>query len=216
MPGPPVPKPAAPWPPSAYVLIAVNAVPVVGVLLFHWTVFSVILLYWCENVIVGVFNVLRMLTAEPGDVGVWIGKGFIIPFFCVHYGMFTFVHGELVLALFGGGAGRGGLRFGALIDAVGRAGVWYGVVFMALSHLVSFVHNYLLGGEYRRTGLNQLMTQPYSRVMVLHFTILLGGVLVQLAGSPIAALPLLVVLKTALDLRAHLAERARLAPAPAV
>jgi len=204
------------WPLSAFALIAANAVPVVGVLFFHWTVFSVILLYWCENVVVGGFNVLRMLTADPQDAGVWVGKVFLIPFFCFHYGMFTFVHGELVLALFGGSLGRGGFHPAGLITAVSRAGVWYGVTFLVLSHGFSFVHNYLMSGEYRRIGLNQLMAQPYSRVIVLHITILVGGFLVQLAGAPIAALLLLVALKTAIDLRAHLAERAKLAPAPAL
>lgn len=191
-------------------LIAANAVPVMGVLLAHWTVFSVILLYWCENVVVGAFNVLRMLTAEPQDAAVWVGKGFIIPFFCVHYGFFTLVHGELVLDLFGGGLGRGHFGPGPLLTAVDRTGIWYGVLFIILSHGFSFVHNYLGRGEYRRAGLNQLMAQPYSRVVVLHITILVGGFLVQLAGAPMPALLLLVALKTAIDLRAHLAERLKL------
>jgi len=203
------------WPLSAFALIAANAVPVVGVLFYHWTVFSVILLYWCENVVVGAFNILRMLTAEPRDAGVWVGKGCLIPFFCVHYGFFTFVHGELVLDLFGGNLGHGGLNPAGLITAVRRAGIWYGVLFLVLSHAFSFVHNYLMSGEYRRIGLNQLMSQPYARVIVLHVTILVGGFLVQLAGAPLPALLLLVALKTAIDLRAHLAERAKLAPAPA-
>lgn len=200
--------------PSALVLILANAIPVVGVLFLHWTVFAVLLLYWSENVVVGGFNVLRMLTADPGDLAAWAGKGCLIPFFCVHYGMFTFVHGELVLALFGGAAvQRHRFNPAGLVTAVGDAGIWYGIVFLFLSHGMSFVHNWLMSGEYRRANLQQLMAQPYARVIVLHFTILAGGFLVQLAGAPILALILLVTLKTAIDLRAHLAERAKLAVA---
>lgn len=199
---------------SAFVLIAANATPVVGVVFLHWTVFSVLMLYWCENVVVGGFNVLRMLTADPGDAAAWIGKVFLIPFFCFHYGMFTFVHGLFVLTLFGDPElRRHSFSAGGLVTAVGRAGIWYGVAILVLSHGVSFVHNYLMSGENKRASLPQLMAQPYGRVMILHVTILLGGFLVQAAGQPILALLLLVVLKTAIDLRAHLAERARLAPA---
>ena len=200
------------WPPSAYALIVANAVPIVGVLAFHWSVFSIVLLYWFENVIVGGFNVLRMLTADPGDAAVWLGKGCLIPFFCVHYGMFTAIHGELVLAFFGGDHARG-LSPVRLFTAASHAGILFGVLSLFLSHAFSFVHNYLIGGEFRHINLPRLMGQPYTRVMILHITILVGGFLIVLAGSPLPALLLLVVLKTTIDLRAHLSERAKLAAA---
>lgn len=215
MSGPPILKPAAPWPPSAYVLIAVNAVPVVGVLFFHWTVFSVILLYWCENVIVGVFNVLRMLTAEPGDVGVWIGKGFIIPFFCVHYGMFTFIHGIFVIGLFGGGfkPGAGFPGAGTFWRIAQENYLGWAILGLAVSRGISFVTNYLVNGEYKRASLQQLMQQPYGRIVVLHLAILGGGFLVMALHSPLMGLLLLVALKIALDLRGHFAERKKFAAA---
>ena len=196
-------------------LILANAVPILGVVFLHWTVFSVILLYWTENVIIGGFNVLRMLTADPGDGVVWVGKAFLIPFFCIHFGMFTFIHGQLVLAFFGGEAfRRSSFHVAGLIQAVGQAGIGYGVLFLVLSHTFSFIHDWLVSGEYRRASIRLLMGQPYSRILVLHFTILFGGFLVQLAGAPVLAVVLLVILKTAIDLRAHQTERQKLALAP--
>src|SRR5437764_13367701 len=50
------------------------------------------------------------------------------------------------------------------------------------------------------------MTRPYGRVMVLHVVILGGGFLVQALGAPVAAIAMLVVLKTGLDLVGHLRE----------
>jgi hypothetical protein len=196
-------------PPSALVLIAANALPLVGVVAFHWTVFSILLLYWCENVVVGACNVLRMLAAAPRDVAVDIGKLFVIPFFVFHYGMFTMVHGIFVLALFGPGGpiSPSPARF---LSAVHDAGIGYGVLAIVLSHGFSFVHNYLAGGEFRNASLQQLMAQPYARVMVLHATILLGGFAAKAMGAPTAVLIVLVVLKTGIDLRAHVAERRKL------
>ena len=202
------PKPRG-LPPSVLVLVAANLVPLLGVLGASWTVFSVLLLYWCENVVVGAFNVLRMLVASPKDIAADVTKVFLIPFFMFHYGMFTMVHGIFVLALFGPG---GNVRPSPahFVSAVSAAGVWYGVLAIALSHAFSFVHNYIVGGEYRNASLPQLMVQPYARVMILHATILIGGFAAKAIGAPVIALVLLIALKTAIDLRAHLAERNKL------
>jgi hypothetical protein len=198
-------------PPSAYVLLATNAIPLVGVVLHNWTVFQVLLLYWSENVVVGGFNVLRMLAAQPKSEITWAGKLVLIPFFIVHYGMFTFVHGMFVVGLFGGGATRlGGFSYHTLLSAVSGAGLTVPVAALVASHGFSFFHNYLAGGEYQRVLLPQLMFQPYGRIVVLHLTVLLGGFLVMALGSPVAAIVLLVGLKTAIDLGAHLRERVKL------
>lgn len=192
--------------------------PLAGVLLHHWTVFAVVLVYWCENVIVGVFNVLRMLTADPQEPVLWVGKAFLIPFFCVHYGMFTFVHGTFVFGMFGprGFQHRGfGLSWSAVGDAIRANGMQGAIVALVVSHGFSFFHNYLGSGENRNVSLPQLMGQPYVRVVVLHVAILGGGFLVLASGSPLPALLLLIALKTAIDLRAHLAERTKLGGAAA-
>lgn len=204
------------WPVSSAVLILANAAPLIGVLLDHWTVFAVVLLYWCENVVVGAFNVLRMLSARPQDGLAWAGKAFLIPFFCVHYGMFTFVHGIFVMGLFGGGFAKGGMSLSphVLLAAIRQTGLGWAVAALVASHGFSFFHNYLAGGEYRRVGLQQLMAQPYGRVVVLHLAILGGGFLVMALHSAVPALVLLIVLKTAIDLGAHLAERRKLGSAP--
>lgn len=204
-----IPAGARGLPPSVLVLVGANLVPLLGVLGSHWTVFSVLLLYWCENVVVGAFNVLRMLVASPKDVATDAAKLFFIPFFMFHYGMFTMVHGIFVLALFGPGRNFSPSP-AAFIAAVRGAGVGFGVIAIVLSHGFSFVHNYLASGEFRRASLPQLMAQPYARVMVLHATILLGGFAAKALGAPVAALVLLIALKTLIDLRAHLAERKKL------
>jgi hypothetical protein len=210
--------PTAPrrWPISSAALILANTAPLIGVLAHHWTVFAVVLLYWCENVVVGVFNVLRMLTARPDEALAWAGKAFIIPFFCFHYGMFTFVHGIFVMGLFGGGFGKSGMSLspGTLLTAIRQNGLGWAIAALVASHGFSFFHNYLAGGEYRRVSLAQLMGQPYGRVVVLHLVILGGGFLVLALHSAVGALILLIVLKTAIDLGAHLAERRKLAALP--
>jgi hypothetical protein len=50
---------------SGYALIAANSLPLFGVLFFGWDTFTIVFLYWAENVLIGAINVLKMLTCAP-------------------------------------------------------------------------------------------------------------------------------------------------------
>src|SRR2546428_2069551 len=92
--------------PSLFILLLANAFPVAGVLFLGWTVFPLVLLYWLENVVVGGFNVAKLLLAQPRQPVYWLGKGFFFPFFLVHFGGVTYVPCVLVGALVGHPAQR--------------------------------------------------------------------------------------------------------------
>ncbi len=198
--------------PSVIALILANLIPVFGVFIFHWEIFPLMFLFWSENVIIGALNVLKMLTANPGSPASWVGKFFIIPFFCVHYGMFTFIHGVLVIGIFGGGLQNGRFpNFGTFWQIAQENHLGWAILGLAVSRGISFATNYIGNGEYKRASLQQLMSQPYGRIVVLHLTILFGGFLMMVLHSPVWGLLLLVALKIALDLRGHFAERKKFA-----
>ena len=75
-----------------------------------------------------------------------------------------------------------------------------------ISHGISYRLNYIGRGEYLRTSVMKQMAAPYGRLVILHVTIILGGMAIALTGAPAAAVFVLVLLKTALDLGFHLAE----------
>jgi hypothetical protein len=64
--------------------------------------------------------------------------------------------------------------------------------------------NYIGRGEYKTLSPAEVMTQPYSRLVILHLTIILGAFVSIRLGTPIGSLLVLVVLKTGLDLYFHL------------
>ena len=47
------------WPVTT--AIALNLIPVIGVLFWGWSAFALIFLYWLENLVVGVRTLLSML-----------------------------------------------------------------------------------------------------------------------------------------------------------
>jgi hypothetical protein len=53
------------WTGPALMLIAVNCVPLVGVVLWGWSLFEIVVLYWFENLVIGAINALKMLTCIP-------------------------------------------------------------------------------------------------------------------------------------------------------
>jgi hypothetical protein len=156
-----------------------------------------------------------------------LGKLFMIPFFIIHYGGFTAIHGFFVLAIFS--KGEQGLPMGnetwpcflvfvqMLYNVVKQImltippTVRLAVLSLFASHGISFVYNYILKGEYARTNPRDLMGKPYVRVFVMHITILGGGFLSMVLGSPAALLLILVILKTAIDVKFHLREHKKAA-----
>ncbi len=193
--------------PSVLALLAANFIPLVCVIVFDWDVFSLMLLFWTENLIIGTYNILKMLVCRTGGTSAALSKLFLVPFFTMHYGMFTLVHGIFVVALFGGGTNQSGLGPDMIFAALREQHLFFPVLALAISHGVSFATNYLRRGEYRTVTLPRLMFQPYGRIVILHVTILGGGFLMQALNSPALGLAFLVVVKCVVDLVAHLRER---------
>jgi hypothetical protein len=201
------------------ILLTANAIPLFGVLFLRWDIFYIVILYWAENVVIGFYNVLKMVFAAVPHPFMHLGKLFLIPFFIVHYGGFTAVHGFFVLALFhkdGQGPPMDGMNWPCFLVFVQMLfnviGYMYSVIppqvklavlALFVSHGVSFVQNYLLKGEYITAKPDKLMGSPYGRVVVMHITILAGGFLTMAVGSPAALLVILIVLKTILDISLH-------------
>lgn len=186
-----------------------NLVPLYGVLFRGWEAFPLLVLFWAENVVIGVLNVARMLCLNPADPALWAAKLGMAGFFCVHYGMFTAGHGVFVLSgLFGSQHYKvDGLDVrGPALAAIRDFDLWLPLGVLATSHLFSFLWNYLYRGEVRSAQLQELMMKPYARVVVLHVTILIGGIAAAALGSPLWMLLLLVGLKIFIDLAAHLKE----------
>ena len=194
--------------PTVIILILSNLLPIYGVLFLGWEVFPIMLLFWTENVIIGVFNILKMLMVSPADPMMWILKLFQVPFFSFTFVIFAVVHGIFIYTLFGGVAIKETevleINPTVLGQTIGSFNLWWGFVSLLLGHGASFVMNYILKGEYKEADLKNLMWQPFKRVIVLHVTIFIGGILLLVSGSPTGGLILLIVLKIAIDALSHL------------
>ncbi len=190
------------------VLVLVNLIPLVCVLFFGWKVFFLVALYWAENVIVGVVNVVKMVSVlfvKPAFFE--IGK---IIFFIIHYGGFTFAHGLILFSLFGPqNKSPGKLElFDSIQGLLAQPLLWVAGVGLFIHHFISYLINFLGTGEYLEKTVQNLLFEPYGRVVVLHLAIIFGGFWVHRTGEPVWALVLLVALKTSLEFGAHMVSHA--------
>jgi hypothetical protein len=229
-------------------LLAANILPILLALGFGWDVGDVVTFYWLENIIIGLWVIPRLLTAQgetPIDVDesksepthdntdvkvkAKSEKYFIVPFFCFHYFMFCFVHGVFV-RVFASGAltGKGSaplpfdtpeggswpgplafVQFFYLLLSNSLSGLSAGgllaVTGLMISHGVSYFRNYIGHGEYKRTHAIIEMFRPYPRIIVLHLGIIIGGIATLLLGSPLLLVVILMIGKTILDAKLHLA-----------
>jgi hypothetical protein len=205
-------------------LIVANAIPLIGVLFLGWSVWNILVIYWLENGIVGVFNVMKMARADGseaqssptfmvnGQRATTLSKFGLIPFFVMHYGLFWFVHGIFVLTL--PAFMTLGLSDGPGLE-LDPGAVLLAAIALAVSHGLSYWWNFLRGGEYRRVTPAGLMFAPYRRLIALHLTIIFGAMAVMFTGAPVAAVAILVAVKTLLDIGLHLAEHRAAAPTAA-
>ena len=187
---------------SVSILIAVNLVPLIGVLFLKWSIGSIMFIYWSENIVIGIYNALKMAQARgegrpeksaDGSMEMPSRWG-MITFFLVHYGFFTFGHGAFVLVIFKKSNPSIGVVFPIFI-------------LLFISHGISYWKNFLKGGEYKRVSCQKLFSQPYTRIFIMHITIIAAGFSIQEMGSPLPALALMIILKTGIDVKSHKRER---------
>ncbi len=212
----------------ATALIAANLVVAAITLFRGWGFYEIIIVYWCEAMIIGGYNMARIvvvgLAGEP--FGKWIDAGtlpnrlfllvVVLGFFVTMFGGFALTTGVLVAGVpaFLGQAHNAGARvIWHGLQAVG-GGVAIAVAVLFISHGISFVMNYLMRREYENTNLLVLFFWPYVR-MSLVMTALAAGLV---AAALIPALDTsttfgvaIVLVKVAADLLMHQIEHAWLA-----
>lgn len=188
-----------------YLLIA-NMVPLFGVGALGWSLYELMLAYWLENAIIGLFTIFKIALAEKvpaADSNVKMTppglnfKLFLIVFFSFHYGIFTLVHGVFVYALFGPHNP---------FNIVESYSFWPALAtfcFFLASHGFSFLQNYIGGKEYRSKNPLEMMISPYGRVAVMHIAVLASGFILFPLGFSIFSRYLIVGIKTSLDYLLH-------------
>ena len=183
--------------PLAVAVLIVDLLPILAVLVFGWAATPLVALYWLENLVIGLFTILRMAASAAGNLGNLLTLLFIIPFFTVHYGMFCYGHGVFIQALSARGVGSGNPAPLELVNwaiNTGQGMVWFVAAILSIN-LVIYVADYLLKGEFRNANPQIEMFAPYGRIVTLHVAILLGAVFALGTNEPLLGVLFLIFLR---------------------
>lgn len=174
-----------------------------GIVFFGWSTFTVLGLYWLENVVIGGFVALRLLAAGARSERYAESLASML-FFTVHYGMFCLVHGFFIAALFGELRNLDGLVEPVLLMVLRIAGDAIGLLVVAAMVAAAAFDAWQAIGDVEaddERAIGRIMFEPYGRIVVLHLALIGGGFVMQtLQWPPLAAL-LLVAGKLVYDLR---------------
>ncbi len=205
---------------SVLILIAVNIFPVVGVLLLDWSYLNVIFLYIIETIVIGLFNIPKMILADGSlpqtnrkspDLSASITKQpipneklpgclkvFLVPFFLVHYNFFILVQ----LIFIGTISDFTGEKEPAVQDFL-NYDFLIAIALIIASHSYSFYKNYIKKEEYKKTTIIKLMFLPYKRIFIQQITVIGGWFMIYTLNAPIVFMLILILLKTIFDLLSH-------------
>jgi len=197
-------------------ILAYSVIPLLGILFLNWDWRQIIVLYWLENITVGIITLinivtgkntsdlmsrmdisgLRMITSHPNVL-----KSVMAAFFTLHYGMFTFIHGIFVFLLV-----SGNLNFGsALVERTSSASAQLELnSIIGLWAVVTIVHIAMVLA-YHFAGLNKgaenaRLSDPYKRILALHFSIIIGSFVIAFYDLPAASAIILIVMHALLDI----------------
>jgi hypothetical protein len=210
--------------PATLTLLAINLVPLIGILAWGWDAFVLLMLYWMETAIIAFWSMIRIALlprAALGDLTFGTEKKIIprpamIAVFTVNAAGFMAVHLLLLWVMF---AGEWSRRIHGVRDfheqMVVATGLWVPLLLLFVGHgLVALfesakpVLSRLPGIVSPTPGRPPPPTQPqgeaillglYFRIFIMQFTIIIGAWFALVIGS-IAPFIILIVVKTVFDL----------------
>jgi hypothetical protein len=207
--------------PATLILIAANLVPIVGVILWGWDAFILLMLYWLETAVIAFWTTVRIATMPRDALGDIKFDGSDKPaaplalaaFFTVHAGIFMGVHFVFLWTLFSGDWSQkihGPRSFIELI--VIDTGLWLplAVLFVVRGALIMFdsIEPWLrrrfriAPARADERGLlspsETLLSGLYARIVVMQVTIIFGAWFALLIGTA-GAYIFLIAIKTAID-----------------
>ena len=186
---------------SSLLLIFANLAPIAGSMFFSWKLSDIMVLYWAESAIIGLFNIAKIAV-----IGRWAGL-FAGLFFAAHFGGFMAVHFLFIYTIFVEGF-QGDGPSGDLAEVFALfASLWPALLALALSHGYSFFANFLGRKEHLGKTVKDQMSEPYSRIIFMHLVLIFGGGLAMVLGEPTIVILIVIAIKIFVDVRAHLKQR---------
>lgn len=166
-------------------LIIANLLPVYGVAFLGWSAVDAFIVYALETLIIGVITVMKiLLMTMVNKKGMWHNHGsatpvsglFFAAFFVVHFGLFAAVQTTIFSQTAGiVPANKGAMHFFFHWYEYINTDIAVMLAAIAFGHLAKSFIPFVLRGEYKTMSMMRVMFQPYGRIFIQQFTVILGS-----------------------------------------
>jgi hypothetical protein len=193
-------------------IIISNLLPRYGVLMFHWTLFSIVYVYWLELLIISSFQLLKIFFSQ-GDKknGFWPKTATAIRFFVLRSLLFLFYLIFIIVFL-------GFLMTGSdksdrmqMVQTMSLHQPFFKITLLnfLLYNLVEFMVVFIATGEYKTSIPNDHFEILDSHMIVVHIVVVLGSFLYEFVlkhfhtqhrSAMIACVCLFVLVKICIDI----------------
>ena len=172
-----------------------NVMPLCGAWLLDWDIFTVLLLFWFENVVIGIFNLIKMIQC-PSSVK---ERLVTMSFFTIHYGAFCTGHLVVLFSLFGL-ATRGGF-LPIWLDAADYIARYSHYLWLSIAAIISLQGFSFMEWlkQVNQPQLKKLMSEPYQRIVTIHLALIFGGILSKSFSHHALILIALIFFKIMMD-----------------
>jgi Family of unknown function (DUF6498) len=166
-------------------LIIANLVPVYGVWFEGWSAVEAFIVYALETLLIGIITIMKMLVATFfRGKDTWYNQGssqqvsgfFFIVFFILHFGLFALVQTTIFSQAAGITApGKGMMHFFFHWYEYINKDIGIMLIALGVGHLAKNFMPFVLSGQYKTVSMMLLMFQPYGRIFIQQFTVILGS-----------------------------------------
>ncbi|MBO3097499.1 DUF6498-containing protein [Gelidibacter pelagius] len=141
------------------------------------TPYAILFGYFLETLIIGVFNVFKMVAASRHDGS---GKtiGFLVLFFMFHYGMFVAIQSVFVFVIIGID-GQTFIREPFYIienyrGILALEGMAYVLPILIGTQLMKFIFDFMLPKKHLEFAAYEMMYKPYVRIVIQQFAVIIA------------------------------------------
>jgi hypothetical protein len=168
-------------------LIIINLLPVYGVWFEGWNAKEVFLVYCLETVIIGFFTLTKLgIATAVRKKDWWENNGsktmmsglFFVFFFLLHYGLFVVVQTSIffgVVSMHNDSGPSGILEFIRHPNKYLGPEGWLLLCAFIFGYGYENLIRFILQNEYRTKSFARIMFEPYIRIFIQQFTVILGS-----------------------------------------
>ena len=178
---------------SDWILIVANLLPVIGVWFWGWHPTEAFIVYALETMMIGIMTVCKLLAATfAKGKDDWYANGkktqqsgfFFILFFIAHFGIFALVQTTMFSQAAGiTPPGSGLFHFFFKWYTYVNNDVLYMLLAFSISYIIRSFIPFIANNEHKTTSFLLIMFQPYGRIIIQQFTVILGSMFLALGAG---------------------------------